>query len=630
MGRKGRVIALIALLISVIGMSVRRYFINGSYTIENMKTTAVLAAIFGVFFYWVGNIFDQNRFYLEKLSEKNKEFHQMLENADIALWSFDISKNTMFTSADTEKIFGVSDQNLIEDPMVLKKFVHVDDIHLVKEKEQKLFSGEPASVVYRIIRGDGEVRWIKDHSAPIIDSSGNVIKINGVASDITDIKNAEKKIHSLAYYDALTGLPNKNMLYSYFSNFLLDSQVREKGMAVILLDLDHFKLINDTMGHSFGDYVLQEIAKRIEHFKPKKSALFRYGGDEFVMLAKCSSHEKLSGLANKLLSAIACPINIKDTETFISASIGISLYPENGCGAETLIKNADTAMNFAKESGRNNYRFYMKSQGENVARRMELSNSLKTALANNELFLNYQPQVNLHTGEIVAFEALIRWNHPKLGHVSPGEFIPIAEETGIILPIGEWVLETACMQNKLWKEKGFAPVKMAVNVSPRQFQDKHFIETVKRVLEVTELDPKYIELEITESIMQDIEQVNPVLQSLKALGIGFAIDDFGTGYSSLSILRKLPVGVLKIDKSFVDDIGIDLNAEQIIKTIIDMGKNLNFNIIAEGIEKKEQMEFLKKNNCEIAQGYFFDRPLSEHEIEQKLESYSSTAATQLD
>ena len=630
MGRKGRVIALIALLISVIGMSVRRYFINGSYTIENMKTTAVLAAIFGVFFYWVGNIFDQNRFYLEKLSEKNKEFHQMLENADIALWSFDISKNTMFTSADTEKIFGVSDQNLIEDPMVLKKFVHVDDIHLVKEKEQKLFSGEPASVVYRIIRGDGEVRWIKDHSAPIIDSSGNVIKINGVASDITDIKNAEKKIHSLAYYDALTGLPNKNMLYSYFSNFLLDSQVREKGMAVILLDLDHFKLINDTMGHSFGDYVLQEIAKRIEHFKPKKSALFRYGGDEFVMLAKCSSHEKLSGLANKLLSAIACPINIKDTETFISASIGISLYPENGCGAETLIKNADTAMNFAKESGRNNYRFYMKSQGENVARRMELSNSLKTALANNELFLNYQPQVNLHTGEIVAFEALIRWNHPKLGHVSPGEFIPIAEETGIILPIGEWVLETACMQNKLWQEKGFAPVKMAVNVSPRQFQDKHFIETVKRVLEVTELDPKYIELEITESIMQDIEQVNPVLQSLKALGIGFAIDDFGTGYSSLSILRKLPVGVLKIDKSFVDDIGIDLNAEQIIKTIIDMGKNLNFNIIAEGIEKKEQMEFLKKNNCEIAQGYFFDRPLSEHEIEQKLESYSSTAATQLD
>ncbi|WP_077216440.1 putative bifunctional diguanylate cyclase/phosphodiesterase [Peptoclostridium litorale] len=583
-------------------------------TIEKMLLPILIALV-----WFLGKNYDELQFYSQKASENEKELQQIFDNIDVALWSFDVDENVAMVSAGIEKIFGVPRQKFRENPRYWRSLVHPKDKLLIEEKLGQLYSGKSVTTVYRIIKGDGEVCWIKDRSTPNMDSCGNVIKINGVLSDITDLKSSEEKNEYLAYYDVLTSLPNRNMLYDKFNEILAGYGDSDQNISVIFFDLDFFKMINDTMGHSTGDVVLQNVSRKLNRCLCEYGFLSRYGGDEFIIMLKDVGRERASKIAECILEEMSHPVKVEDCEIFLSASIGISVYPMHGSDIDTLVKCADTAMHFAKERGRNHYQLYTPDQGKRVGKKMMLANGLRTALANDEFFLQYQPQFNLETSEIVGVEALIRWRHPEFGLISPAEFIPVAEETGIIVDIGKWVLKTACKQNKEWQEAGLPNVNMAVNVSVKQFQHRDFIKGIKKVLTETRLDSRYLELEMTESIMQNSEYLHGVLSELREMGVKLSMDDFGTGYSSLSLLRYLPIDNLKIDKSFIDGIQVDENAVSIIKTIIDMGMNLNMNIIAEGVENKEQAIFLKKNNCNLAQGYLFSKPLPAGKIRRILE-----------
>lgn len=610
----GRICALIVLL--VVDLTYIIYFYNKMGYIDMFLLITSILLVLVTWF--LGEIFHKIQFYFKELNKSKEELQQIFDSVDAALWSFEISTSTLLVSTGFEKIYEVSRQKFLDNPRVWQEVVHPEDIKLVKECNEKLFSGESSSVVYRIIREKGEVRWVKDQGTPIFDSSGKLTKVNGAIFDITDSKKAEEKIRQLAYYDNLTELPNRNMLSNYFNELVNNSKIEKQEIGVMFLDLDRFKIINDTMGHAFGDIVLQQFSKRLLKCVGKDDMVSRYGGDEFIILLKNTNQSEATRVAQRIINEFSYPLIVNMHKIFSTPSIGVSLYPKSGEDLETLIKCADIAMFFAKEKGKNSYQFYTYNQSKDISKKMYLENELRRALENNEFILYYQPQLNLNTGKIVGVEALIRWRHPEFGMISPAEFIPVAEETGLIIPIGKWILKTACEQNKNWQDAGFPPIYVAVNISVYQFQHKDFVETINQVLAETKLNPQYLELEMTESIMQNMKQLMVVLNELKNIGIKLSLDDFGTGYSSLNVLRYLPIDNLKIDKSFIDDIMDDLNTAPIIKTIIDMGKNLKLSVIAEGIEKKEQVDFLKQNKCDIGQGYLFSVPLPAEEINKIL------------
>lgn len=433
-----------------------------------------------------------------------------------------------------------------------------------------------------------------------------------VGRDITERKKADEIIHHMAYYDTLTGLPNRNMFKEHLNNRLLNAE--DEKLAVLFLDLDRFKVINDTKGHSTGDHVLQLVAKRLSDAVLDEGLVSRQGGDEFLILLNNASNEKIECISQQIINDFSQPLYIEDDEFFVTTSMGISIYPHDGEDQETLIKNADTAMYLAKDRGKNNYQYYNSKLNNSSTRKMKLEVELRKALEKDQLTIYYQPQVELSTRKIIAVEALLRWNSPTYGSVSPAEFIPIAEETGLIVPIGRWVLKKVSEQHKQWKKAGIPSLRVAVNVSVRQMQENHFAQDVKCVIKEYDLNPLELELEITESIMQNIENSTIVLNELKQLGVTLSIDDFGKGYSSLSYLKHLPIDTIKIDKSFVDDICDPANNGSIAKAIIDMGHNLGFTIVAEGIEQEEQAEFLHGNSCEYGQGYFFSKPMPAEDV----------------
>lgn len=442
-----------------------------------------------------------------------------------------------------------------------------------------------------------------------------------IVRDITEKKKASEQLNYLAYYDTLTGLQNRNFLYEYLENSFVQIKEKKQELAVLFIDLDRFKMINDTLGHSFGDLLLIEVTKRVQNVLEDGSMLFRYCGDEFVIVVENSNPSKLSQIAENIINSFSLPFLIMDRQSYISASIGISNYPQNASSPEELIQNADSAMFNAKYYGGNNYQFFTESIKISNNRKMEIENGIRKAIENNEFTLNYQPQVDLDTNKIIGLEALIRWKHPKYGYISPAEFIPVAEETGLILPIGKWVLKTACKQFKNWLDMGYQLNNIAVNVSPLQFRDKDFVKNVNHVLQETKLDPRYLDLEITESVTYEVNESSTIMKDLKALGVNLSVDDFGTGYSSFIYLRQFPFDNLKIDKSFTDEINSHQSGELIVKAIIDLGNNLGFNVIAEGIEEESQGLFLKENNCRFGQGYFYSKPLPINEIEKLLNSH---------
>lgn len=439
--------------------------------------------------------------------------------------------------------------------------------------------------------------------------------VNVYGTEITERKRAEERLKHMVHYDALTNLPNRLLLTDRLNQALSRSRRHHQFVVVLFLDLDRFKVINDTLGHHYGDFLLKGVADRLVACVRSVDTVSRLGGDEFVViLDDISDTEMIPRMTQKILDAFSKPFNVHSIELFMTPSIGVSIYPNDGETAEELLKNADAAMYRAKEQGKNNCRFYSSEMHLNVMERLELETSLHHALERNEFVLYYQPVIDLRQGRVVGMEALVRWEKPHSGMISPGKFIPMTEETGLIIPIAEWVLRTACAQNRSWQEAGLPPVKIAVNLSGRQFQQKDLLETITRTLEETGLSPDFLELELTESIlMQKGDATIATLRGLNAMGVRISIDDFGTGYSSLSYLKRFPIDKLKIDQSFVSSVMAHYNDAVIAKTVVTMAHGLGLKAIAEGVETAEQLAFLHSVGCDEAQGYFFSRPLPAEE-----------------
>jgi diguanylate cyclase (GGDEF)-like protein len=452
-------------------------------------------------------------------------------------------------------------------------------------------------------------------------------QVVALVRDITERKQAEEQIAYLAYHDNLTGLPNNRLFKDRLQQSIAHAERNNSLLAVMFLDLDRFKLINDSMGHNVGDKLLQIIADRLTEGTRRQDSIgikvsidansvARLGGDEFtILLEKVSGQQAITTVARRLIELCARPILIDSHEIFTSVSIGISLYPTDGAEVETLLKNADTAMYHAKKQGRNNFQYFDTSMNQASVEQLAIETSLRKAIENNELALHYQPQVSISTGQIVGMEALLRWKHPHKGFISPTAFIPVAEETGLIISIGEWVINEACKQGAEWEKQGYKPVTISVNLSAKQLREERLNDIIARILHETGMNPRYLGLELTESaIIIEPERALARLQSIKSLGIKLSMDDFGTGYSSLSYLKKFPLDTLKIDQSFIHDLATNNEDASLVKAIISMAHSLGMDVIAEGVEQQDQMEFLSVNDCDIIQGYLFSRPLPAAEL----------------
>ncbi len=441
-------------------------------------------------------------------------------------------------------------------------------------------------------------------------------------------KRAEATVERQAHYDLLTDLPNRTTFRDRLTVALAQATRNRKMLAILFVDLDRFKTIVDTLGHTIGDQVLRGVAERLGASLEEGDTLARLGGDEFVILLPLISRaDRAVRVAQRILEAIKPPFHFDRNELHITMSIGITLYPYDGEDADTLLKNADTALYRAKEQGRNNYQLYTPAMNARAFERLALENSLRKAVERKEFLVYFQPQVDLKTGVIVGTEALLRWQHPDLGIVYPSEFISMAEETGLIAQLGDWVLRTSCTHNKAWQKAGFAPMTVAVNLSARQFQQQDLVETVARILKETGLEARWLEIEITESIaMQNADYTNVLLRGLKEMGVRVALDDFGTGYSSLSYLKKFPINTLKIDQSFVRDLTKDPNDEAIANAVIVLAHSLKLKVVAEGVETKEQEAFLRQHQCDILQGFLFSVPLPAASLETLLRQHLQKTA----
>ena len=458
---------------------------------------------------------------------------------------------------------------------------------------------------------------IEFSAAPIRDRNDVVIGVVLVFRDVSYKRSLLKELAHQAQHDALTGLPNRHWFNKSLSQALIQSRSKTGMLAVMFLDLDRFKLINDTMGHNLGDQLLKKVAERVGQTLRTGDILARLGGDEFlILLSDIRNDQEVVSVSERILKVFTQPIVIEDNEVYMSTSIGISLYPRDGSDMETLVKQADTAMYLAKEKGRNNYQFFTYDLNIKANERLTTEYSLRKALAREEFVLHYQPQVDFESGCVVGLEALVRWNSKERGIISPTAFIPIAEETGLIVPIGEWVLRAACLQNVAWKLQGYSPMRMAVNISARQFRERNFIQVVEGILKETGMEAHLLELEITESIaMENGEASSDMLRGFKELGVRISIDDFGTGFSSLNYLRRMPIDTLKIDQSFIQDISTGEDGEELVTAIIQLAKNLRLKVIAEGVETDTQWSFLKDKECNEMQGFLFSKAVTSKEVE---------------
>jgi diguanylate cyclase (GGDEF)-like protein/PAS domain S-box-containing protein len=494
----------------------------------------------------------------------------------------------------------------------LEEIIHPGDRERMRDYFGHVLRNGASSAEYRILRPDGELRWLLDRARLIVDDKGRKLRIDGIASDITRHKQSQEQIYRAAHYDGLTGLPNRKLMEIRLRQEL--ERARECGalLALLVIDFDRLKTINDSLGHNAGDIVLAELANRMRGVLREEDTIARIGGDEFVAILSDIRHEAaVEGILGKLAAAIAPAIAIGEHIIHSTASIGVALFPCDGSDGEALLKNADVAMYAAKRAGRDAWRFYAPEMNAASAGLLALENELRGALGRDELELHYQPQVDLGHGRISGFEALLRWRHPVRGLVSPAEFIPLAEETGLIVPIGEWVLREACRQARIWTEQFNPALYMAVNLSARQFAHAGLLQSVAAALADSGLAAANLELELTESmVMHEPERSTGILHELKAMGITLAMDDFGTGYSSLAYLNRFPLDVLKIDRSFVKEIGEGAGDAALCEAIIAMAGALCLEVVAEGVETTAQLGFLAQRHCDRMQGFLFSRPLA--------------------
>lgn len=495
---------------------------------------------------------------------------------------------------------------------------------------QLLIERRPFSDVVVWRRHDGEIYYVSISGEPVFDEAGRFAGYRGIGRDITERRRAEERVRFLANHDSLTRLPNRAM-FSDLLNFTIQNARRNhQQFAVLFIDLDRFKVVNDTLGHEAGDQLLREMAQRLTDSLRAGDVVARLGGDEFVVLAQnVGEQDVVAGIARKILAALIKPVTVGGQECRITASIGICQYPDGAQDEPTLMKYADIAMYRAKDEGKNTFQFYNSQLQTYTFERLALEARLRNALERGEFMLHYQPKLDLRTGAITGVEALLRWQQPELGMVPPTQFIPVAEETGLIAPIGRWVLQTACAQNMVWQRAGLPPLKMAVNLSARQFSEDSLLEDIAAVLRDTGMPAELLELELTEGmVMQNVERATRVLTAIKRMGVRIAIDDFGVGYSSLAQIKRFPIDTLKVDRSFVRDLSQNAEDRAIIKAIIAMGKTLCLTVVAEGVETEEQENFLRERACDESQGFYFSRPLAPAQLEELVRRHPAANAAQ--
>lgn len=563
--------------------------------------------------YFVAMILDISaRKWVERaLRESEERFRSLAELSSDSIWEQDQqfrytrrTTNLKFAGVAAEEHFGKTRWEL--------PIIGVSDEQWAAHKELLEAHLPFRNWEYQYQTGDGSIRWYSASGIPIFDGQGQFNGYRGVGRDITDKKRYQEELERQANHDALTGLANRLLLNDRLEHAIALAERHDKTVAVIFVDLDHFKDINDSLGHAIGDQLLQAVAKKISACVRDVDTVARPGGDEFVLVLAEDQNENDAMVAiGRIMDNVAGLYHVAGLELHVSCSIGASLYPKDGRDAGALLMHADTAMYRAKEAGRNRYMFYRREMNTLLRHRLTMEAELRHAVERGELLLHYQPQTDLNSGAISGVEALVRWQHPEKGMVAPDEFIAVAEDSGLIVPIGEWILNTACAQASAWRNAGIPPIRMAVNISARQFRHKAFVDSIHAALAANDLTAEFLELEITESMAVDNpEETILLLQKLHAAGLSIAMDDFGTGFSSLSYLKRLPINVLKLDRSFVNGIVTDPSDVAIAKTVIDLGRNLGMQIVAEGVETVEQARLLRGWNCHTAQGYYYSRAVT--------------------
>ncbi|MFW6029034.1 MAG: EAL domain-containing protein [Halanaerobiales bacterium] len=551
-------------------------------------------------FYKVRSKFYQNKEKFESL---------FLHNPD-GICAIDLEGEIISANPALEKITGYKPESMIDKGLLY--YIVSEEKLRVKSYLQRASSGIDQEFETIIAHKDGKKNTVSMKIFPMI-IEGEINAIYAIIKDITEKKRFEEKLKERAYYDSLTELPNKNYVEEKIDKIL----EKNNKAAIMFLDVDRFKRINDSLGHNIADKLLKKAAERLNSII-YKGLVARYSGDEFIIiLDNINDRFEVEQKLEEIIAAFSDPFYINSRSIFLSFSIGISIYPEDEINKTDLIRYSYLAMYKAKEKSDKSYHFFeagLIKEKSLTSQKLNMETELRKAIKNNDFILNYQPQIDLYTGKVTGFEALIRWYHEDLGNISPVDFIPLAEETGLIKEVGKWVLSTACRQARIWEEEGFNNIKIAINVSIQQLKDPQFIQDVNNIIKKNNLKPEYIELEITENIMRNLSELEVKLNKLKKIGVQISIDDFGTGYSSLSVLQDLPINTLKIDQSFINNSTINRKSAALVKTIIDMGKNLELDVIAEGIEKKEQVKLLRDNNCRVGQGFLFSKPLPVNDI----------------
>mgnify|MGYP001496404868 CR=1 FL=1 len=545
----------------------------------------------------------------ETIQLDNDDLHHTVKHSANAIFKIHRDEKGLFK-------FTLSEGMIADRLSLTTKSVHgkqIDEIfpphtiELIEKNVQKAYIGN--HVQFELNAWDA---YFLIHLSPTT-KDDEVDEIVGTAIDITERVRTEEKIRFMAYHDLLTGLPNKTLFMQELENNITYAKKHDEQFAVMFLDLDGFKEINDKLGHNVGDEFLKTFGKRLVRSVRLMDIISRFGGDEFALILPGVSENEAAAYAQSILKKMENSFMVENLQVFVSTSIGISMYPRDGTTAKLLIKHADAAMYQAKANGKNNFQFFNEELFHKMKQKLYLETTLAKAIDGEQLFLQYQPQVDILQNKIVGLEALVRWQHPELGLVSPADFIPVAEDTGLIIPIGEWVLRTACQQMKDWQNAGYPPITIAVNISIRQFMSHNFLHVLKTILLETELDPKYLELEITESIASDVKYTKKLLNDLQQIGVKVSIDDFGTGYSSLGYLSRLPINKLKVDKIFLSE--LDEKNKAVTKAVIALAKSLELEVLAEGVETDTQVQFLKEQGCSLVQGFLYYKPMGATEIE---------------
>ena len=555
----------------------------------------------------------------EELKRSEEKYRLITENTTDLISVVDREGHFLYLSPSHEAVLGCKTGQVGSS---LLPWIVEDDREIMSEAIQHAFSSRKSrQIEYRLCTAARQEIWVETTINPVITAAGTVRKLVLVSRDVTERKKSEQKIHHLAYHDTLTDLPNRRLLVQYLSKELSQAKRVGSKLAVLFLDLDRLKDINDAWGHDVGDLILIEAAKRLKGCIRNHDMVARLGGDEFtIVLTSVSGKEEVESIVHRLQSLLQKPLVLAGQTFTLSMSIGIALYPQDGVEADDLLKRADTALYVVKSRGRNSYEFFDPTMEAKTLERILMENELRKAINQGHFDIYYQPKTDLATGKLTGMEALVRWIHPELGVIPPNRFIPIAEETGMIIELGEWILRQACRQNKEWQNEGFPPLKVSVNLSARQLHQKNLTEVIETILKETGLEPKWLELEITESILVKLDEAIDTLQAVRQSGVQISIDDFGTGYNSFSYIKHLPIDTIKIDSSFIQDIHQNQESQAIVKAIVTIAESLNLNVIAEGVELLDQVAALSENGCDQGQGYLFSKPLPTKDFKQYLQT----------